>query len=140
MYLGRPIDRETMLCTISMALIDERPVRRSPRKAVDRFEVLVDGVRSHVIDVSPEGLRLEVPANRRLSLPPFFSVRVSIVGLPLMVQRMWGIRRSVTASWYGAALARNSTRRSGRGAISSKRSLAPAAACPILRSGRLAAQ
>jgi hypothetical protein len=110
MYLGRPIDRETMLCTISMALIDERPVRRSPRKAVDRFEVLVDGVRSHVIDVSPEGLRLEVPANRRLSLPPFFSVRVPIVGLPLMVQRMWGIRRSVTASWYGAALARNSHR------------------------------
>jgi len=110
MYLGRPIDRDTLVCTVSMALIDERPVRRSPRKTVDRFDALVDGVRSHIIDVSPEGLRIEVPSVRRLSLPPFFSVRVPMVGVSLMVQRMWGVRQSMAASWYGAALARNSSR------------------------------
>jgi CheY-like chemotaxis protein len=110
MYVGRPVDRDTLVCTIAMALMDERPVRRSPRKVVDRFDAIVDGVRSHVIDVSREGLRLEIPAIRRVSLPPFFSVRVPIVGLALMVQRMWGMRRSVAASWYGAALARNSHR------------------------------
>jgi hypothetical protein len=110
MYLARPIDRETLICTIAMALIDERPVRRSPRKVVDRFDALVDGVRSHIIDVSQEGLRLEIPSVRRLSLPPFFSVRVPIVGVSLIVQRMWGVRQSMAASWYGAALARNSSR------------------------------
>jgi len=67
-------------------------------------------VRSHVIDVSPEGLRLEVPAARRASLPPFFSVRVPMVGVALMGQRMWGMRRSAGESWYGAALVRNPPR------------------------------
>jgi hypothetical protein len=110
MYLARPVDRDTLVCTVSMALIDERPVRRSPRKVVDRFDALVDGVRSHIIDVSHEGLRIEIPSVRRLSLPPFFSVRVPIVGVSLMVQRMWGVRQSMAASWYGAALARNSHR------------------------------
>ncbi len=113
MYLGRPVDPETLACTISMALMDERPIRRSTRKTVDRFDAVVDGVRSHLIDVSPEGMRLEIPTDRRSSPPPFFSVRVPMIGVALIVQRMWARRspdavRSNTA-WYGGALTRNSS-------------------------------
>jgi hypothetical protein len=110
MYLGRPVERATLMCTITMAMMDERPVRRSPRKNVDRFEAVVDGTRSNIIDVSPEGLRLEIPADRRSAPPPFFSVRVPVIGVALIVQRMWAIRRSAAISWYGGELARNSSR------------------------------
>ena len=97
MYLGRPVDREMLMCSITMATMDERPVRRSPRKLVDRFDAIVDGTRSHIIDVSPEGLRLEIPSDRRSSPPPYFSVRVPMIGVALIVQRMWAARRSASA-------------------------------------------
>jgi CheY-like chemotaxis protein len=110
MYLGRPVERDTLMCSVTMAMMDERPVRRSPRKSVDRFEAVVDGMRSNIIDVSPEGLRLEISTDRRSSPPPFFSVRVPLIGTALIVQRMWAMRRSPAISWYGGALARNSSR------------------------------
>ena len=112
MYLGRPIDRATLQCTVSMALMEEeRPVRRSPRKPVNRIPAVVDGVPSHILDVSPEGLRIEIPRDRLSSLAPYFSVRVPAIGVSLLVQRMWGIARPVATpvdvTWYGGALSRN---------------------------------
>jgi len=108
MYVRRPVDRATLMCCITMALLDERPVRCSLRKRVERIQVTVDGTRSHIIDVSPEGLRIEIPSDRRSTPPPYFSVRVPLIGVGLMVQRMWSARRSAAVSWYGGALARNS--------------------------------
>lgn len=114
MYLGRPVDRATLTCTVSMALMEERPVRRSLRIPVNRIPAVVDGVPSHLLDVSPEGLRLEIPRDRLSSLTPYFSVRVPLVGVSLLVQRMWGIAHAGTASsdvtWYGGALSRNSSK------------------------------
>jgi DNA-binding response OmpR family regulator len=111
MYLGRPVDRATLQCTVSMALMEERPTRRSPRKPVNRIPAVVDGVPSHILDVSPEGLRLEIPRDRLSSLAPYFSVRVPVIGVSLLVQRMWGIVHPGTApvdvTWYGGALSRN---------------------------------
>ena len=34
MYLSRPIDRAMLMCFVAMAILDERPVRRSVRKPV----------------------------------------------------------------------------------------------------------
>src|SRR5206468_1528091 len=34
MYLARPIERALLVCTVSMAIIDGRPLRRSARKPV----------------------------------------------------------------------------------------------------------
>ena len=65
MYMTRPIERAVLTCFVSMALLDDRPVRRSPRKTVHRFDALVNGVSSSIVDVSAEGLRLEVPRDRR---------------------------------------------------------------------------
>ena len=107
--LTRPLDRVMLACFVSMALLDERPVRRSVRKPVNRFEAVVNGVPSHILDVSAEGLRIEVPGDRRTALPPYFVVRVPLVGVAVTVQRMWArsaVKRN-TAIWYGGALAQN---------------------------------
>lgn len=108
-YLSRPIDRTMLACFVSMAILDNRPARRSVRKAVNRFDAVVNGVPSHIVDVSLEGLRLEVPAGRRAALPPYFTVRVPLVGVAVMVQRMWtrSSPRHASTVLYGAALSQN---------------------------------
>jgi CheY-like chemotaxis protein len=110
MFVERPIDRDSMLCSIAMASLEERPIRRSERKPVDRVDAVVDGVRSHIVDVSPEGLRVEIPSDRRSAPPPYFTLRVPIIGVALTVQRMWAARHTPATSWYGGALTRNSAK------------------------------
>jgi hypothetical protein len=108
-YLTRPVDRAMLGCFVSMAILDNRPSRRSVRKAVNRFDAVVNGVPSHIVDVSIEGLRIEVAGERRAALPPYFTVRVPLVGVAVMVQRMWtrsSMKRG-SAIWYGGALSQN---------------------------------
>jgi hypothetical protein len=109
MVISRPIDSATLACFVSMALMDGRPARRSVRKPVNRFEAMVNGVPSHLVDVSVEGLRLEVARDRRAVLGPYFNVRVPLVGVSVTVQRMWTHSASSRHSslWYGGALAGN---------------------------------
>jgi hypothetical protein len=109
MYLSRPIDRAMFTCFVAMAMLDSRPVRRSVRKPLNRFDAVVNGVPSHIVDVSLEGLRLELSRERRAALPPYFTVRVPLVGVAVTVQRMWTQSSSVRESliWYGGALAQN---------------------------------
>ena len=52
MFLERPIDRVTFICTVTMALMEGRLDRRSPRRTIRPFEATVNGVKSHIIDVS----------------------------------------------------------------------------------------
>jgi ActR/RegA family two-component response regulator len=111
MYLPRPVDRASLVCTVAMAVVETRPVRRSLRKPVNRFDAVVEGVPSHIIDVSNEGLRLEIPRGRKSTPPPpFFNVRVPMIGVALMVRRMWTASAPEPdrdASWYGGELSRN---------------------------------
>ena len=109
MYMTRPIDKTVLACFVSMALMDDQPVRRSPRKAVQRFEALVNGLPSGIVDVSPEGLRLEVPRDSRATLPPYFAVRVPLVGVAVIAKRRWMLPTSKSAGtlWCGAALSHN---------------------------------
>jgi hypothetical protein len=96
-------------CFVSMAILDTRPTRRSMRKLVNRFDAVVNGVPSHIVDVSIEGLRIEVAGERRAALPPYFTVRVPLVGVAVTVQRMWtrsSMKRN-SAIWYGGALSQN---------------------------------
>jgi CheY-like chemotaxis protein len=113
-YVPRPAERTTLLCIISMALMDDRPVRRSARKPVNRFEAAASGTPCYLIDVSNEGLRLELPRERRSSPPPYFNVRVPLIGATMMVQRVWitapGGSPKSDSLWCGAALAQNSLR------------------------------
>jgi hypothetical protein len=110
MYLSRPVERSTFVCIVSMAMMDGRPARRSVRKIVNRFEAIVNGVPSHIIDVSTEGLRLEIPRQRLSIPPPYFNVRLPMMGIAVAVQRVWA--RSPTEGrtpiiWCGGALSVN---------------------------------
>ena len=112
MYLSRPINRAIFACFVAMAMLDSRPVRRSIRKAVNRFEAVVNGVPSHIVDISAEGLRLEMSRDGRSALPPYFTVRVPLVGVAVSVQRMWtqsASSRRESSIWYGGALSQNRT-------------------------------
>ena len=112
MYLSRPINRAIFTCFVAMAMLDSRPVRRSIRKAVNRFEAVVNGVPSHIVDISAEGLRLELSRDGRSALPPYFTVRVPLVGVAVSVQRMWtqsASSRRESSIWYGGALSQNRT-------------------------------
>jgi hypothetical protein len=110
MYLARPLERGTFVCTVSMAIMDGRPARRSARKIANRFDAIVNGVPSHIIDVSTEGLRLEIPRERLFVPPPYFNVRLPLMGIAVAVQRVWA-RSSVQGRtpiiWCGGALAAN---------------------------------
>lgn len=111
-YVARPIDRDLLLCTVAMALADARPLRRSPRKPVARFDAVVDGTPMSLLDVSNEGLRLEVPAARRSSLRPLFTVRVPLFGVSVVVRRIWVSMPGSAAShgWCGGALEEQTAR------------------------------
>jgi hypothetical protein len=110
MFLERPVDRATFICTVTMALMDSRCERRSPRRSVIAFEALVNGVPSHIVDVSNEGVRLELPRERGL-VRPHFVLRVPMMGVGVTVQRKWmrmpTADEQVDVMWCGGALVRN---------------------------------
>jgi hypothetical protein len=110
MFLERPIDRTTFICTVTMALMEARPDRRSPRRAIRPFEATVNGVKSYIIDVSREGVRLEMPRDRHMATPQF-ALRVPLIGVGVSVQRVW-VRvprpnENVGVMWCGGQLGKN---------------------------------
>jgi hypothetical protein len=111
MYLARPVEPAMLACTVSMAIAEGRPVRRSERKPVNRFDAIVNGVPSHIIDLSNEGLCLEMPRDRRTVPPPYFDVRIPLIGVTVTVQRMWAKPRlsngRTETTLCGGALAQN---------------------------------
>jgi len=111
-YLVRPIERAGLVFTVTLALAEGRPMRRSPRKPAPRLPGLIDGVPSHVLDVSHEGVRLEVAERHRSSLPPAFTLRVPVFDVAVMVQRVW-VSTGIGASsqlWCGGTLGSNPPR------------------------------
>jgi hypothetical protein len=110
MYLGRPLDRATLLCSVSMAILEGRPTRRSARKIANHFEAVVNNVPSHIIDASHHGLRLQMSGRSMSALPPHFSVRVPLIGVSVNVQRKWARStpgQGTPAIWCGASLSAN---------------------------------
>jgi hypothetical protein len=111
MYLARPVERAMLACTVSMAMLNERPLRCSERKPVNRFEAVANGVPSYIIDVSNEGLRLEMPRDRRTVPPPYFNVRVPLIGGAITVRRMWArawsVKGRTEVTLCGGAISQN---------------------------------
>jgi hypothetical protein len=111
MYLARPVSRDELLLTITLALAEGRPARRSPRRTVARLQSTIDGVSARLIDVSYEGIRIELPERHRSTLPPFFTVRVPMFNVSVIGQRVWlASSPELTARsmfWFGVRLARN---------------------------------
>jgi hypothetical protein len=88
-YLARPFTREMALMTLSLALAEGRPARRSRRQTVARIPATADEAPSFMVDVSYEGIRLEIPERKRSTLPPFFKVQVPLLRVGVIVQRVW---------------------------------------------------
>lgn len=88
-WVERPVTEGTFLLLVALALAEGRPTRRSPRKFVRQLHSTIDGVDAKVMDVSAEGVRLEVSAAQRAALPPYFTLRVPGFGVVAKVKRVW---------------------------------------------------
>lgn len=113
-YLVRPLERGGLLFAVTLALAEGRPMRRSPRKPVAPMPAAIEGVGSRVIDVSYEGVRLELSAKDRAALPPFFTLRVPMFDVSVHVQRVWtgggSTARTSGLLWCGGSLGMNQER------------------------------
>jgi hypothetical protein len=74
---------------------------------VPRLPASVNGVSAWLLDVSGEGLRLEIGAEHRSSLPPYFSVKVPEFQIGLVVQRVWVSGASKGGAQCGATIVAN---------------------------------
>jgi len=113
-YFTRPLERGALLLAVTLALAEGRPMRRSMRKPVTPMPATVEGVQTKIIDVSYEGVRLELAAKDRTAVPPVFTLRVPMCDVSVHVQRVWtGIGSTARTSgtlWCGGALAQNQER------------------------------
>lgn len=105
-WIDRPVTPDTFLLSLALALAEGRPARRSPRKAVPRLLAQIDGVSSKVMDVSSEGVRLEVTDATPSVLPPYFTLKVSSFGVATRVKRVWVAAPAPSTVWCGGIVER----------------------------------
>jgi hypothetical protein len=88
-WLDWPTSPDALALGVALALVEGRPLRRSGRKSVLYLPATIDGVASQVVDVSDEGVRLQLRNTTPLTLPPYFTLRVEAFGVAAVVQRAW---------------------------------------------------
>ncbi len=106
-WIDRPVTRESFLLSVALALAEGRPARRSPRKAVPPLLSNIDGVTATIMDVSAEGVRLEMTGMAPLALPPYFTLRVPAFGVAAKVKRVWVAAPAAGTIWCGGLIERN---------------------------------
>jgi hypothetical protein len=105
-WMDRPVTRDAFLLSVALGLAEGRPSRRSPRKLVPRLLSSIDGVPAKVMDVSAEGVRLEIPGSSPSSLPPFFTLKVPGFGVAMKVKRVWVTTPVQGSVWCGGVIER----------------------------------
>jgi len=103
-WIDRPVTREIFLLSVALALAEGRPARRSPRKLVPRLLSSIDGVTSKLVDVSSEGVRLEVSGATPSVLPPYFILKVPAFGVAAKVRRVWVASPTPGSVWCGGII------------------------------------
>ena len=104
-YLTMPVSEELLLETVRRAEADYRPTRRSPRKRVPMLDALVNNVQARVLDVSYEGLRLQVLEEQPSPIPPYFMLRIPLFNLSCRAQCVWTLNPpDKNGLWCGAAI------------------------------------
>ena len=104
-WISRPVTRDNFLLSIALALAEGRPARKSPRQVVPRLLATVDGVASKIVDVSDEGVRLEVTGQSTAALPPYFILKVPSFGVAAKVKRVW-VTPGASNVWCGGIVER----------------------------------
>ena len=105
-WITRPATKETFTLSIALALAEGRPARRSPRQVVPKVLATIDGVASKIVDVSDEGVRLEIPTGASAALPPFFMLKVPAFGVAAKVKRVWVAQPGQGHTWCGGIVER----------------------------------
>ena len=105
-WIDRPMTKDFFLLSIALALAEGRPARRSPRRIVPKLMSTIDGVNSKVVDVSSEGVRLEVTGAAPSALPPYFTLRVPAFGVAAKVKRVWVAMPAQGSVWCGGIIER----------------------------------
>ena len=85
----RPLTEPALLLAVALAQAESRTSRRSPRKTLARLATNIEGAAAALLDVSNEGLRLEVDAGGGAKLSPQFVVHVPVLKVGVPVQRVW---------------------------------------------------
>jgi hypothetical protein len=104
-WISRPVTRDNFLLSIALALAEGRPARKSPRQVVPRLLATVDGIASKIVDVSDEGVRLEVTGQSTAALPPYFILKVPSFGVAAKVRRVW-VTPGPSHVWCGGIVER----------------------------------
>ncbi|MBY0496857.1 MAG: hypothetical protein K2Y23_21820 [Cyanobacteria bacterium] len=105
-WMDRPVTRDTFLLSVALGLAEGRPSRRSPRKLVPALLSSIDGISSKVMDISIEGVRLEITGASPASLPPFFTLKVPGFGVNAKVKRVWVAAPDQGSVWCGGVIER----------------------------------
>jgi hypothetical protein len=105
-WIDRPVTRDTFLLSVALALAEGRPARRSPRRIVPRLLSSIDGVVSNIVDISAEGVRLEIAGASPSVLPPYFTLRVPGFGVAAKVKRVWVAMPAQGSMWCGGIVER----------------------------------
>jgi DNA-binding response OmpR family regulator len=104
-YITHPLDERAFVEAVRESLGDYRPARRSPRKRVPRADALVGDVPASLLDISYEGLKLELPAEETDRLAPHFVVRVPKFDVSCRMRCVWVTRAPKPGVvWCGASL------------------------------------
>lgn len=103
-WIDRPVTRDNFLLSVALALAEGRPARRSPRKRVAALAAQIDGVSSKVMDVSTEGVRIELTGAAPAVLPPYFTLRVAAFGVATRVKRVWVATPGQGSLWCGGII------------------------------------
>lgn len=107
-WMDRPVTRDAFLLAVALGLAEGRPSRRSPRKLVPRLLSSVDGVSAQVVDISMEGVRLEISGASPATLPPYFTLTVPGFGVATKVKRVWVATPAQGSVWCGGIIERPS--------------------------------
>ena len=107
-WIDRPVTRDHFLLSLALALAEGRPARRSPRKLVPRISSSIDGISAQVMDVSSEGVRLEIVGASPSVLAPYFTLRVPAFNVAAKVKRVWLAMPAQGSLWCGGVIERPS--------------------------------
>ena len=105
-WIDRPVTRDNFLLSVALGLAEGRPSRRWPRKLVPNLMSSVDGISSKIMDISMEGVRLEIAGGSPSTLPPVFTLKVPGFGVAAKVKRVWVATPAQGSVWCGGILER----------------------------------
>ena len=87
--IARPLDAASLTLAVSLAHGEGRQARGKVRKRTPRLPSRVSGAPAAIVDISADGLRLELPRACAARLGPQFRLQVPMVALDIVVKRAW---------------------------------------------------